>query len=127
MKEHQPSMFYEASAEPFQPARAFVVEEFQPHKHARVSDPDTSHAAAKAVSDATVVQARVLALLKTRPMTDEELIDAYQSEHGDRRDGESVASPRKRRSDLATQGLVKDSGDRRKLRSGRNGIVWCVA
>lgn len=125
MKE-QPSLFCETSAEPvFKPSSAF--QEFRPHAHARPSDPDTSKAAAEAVSDATVVQARVLALLKARPMTDEELIDAYQQAHGDRRDGESSASPRKRRSDLATQGLVVDSGERRQLQSGRNGIVWRVS
>lgn len=101
---------------PFVPYEAF--------EHARTTDPDTSHAAAAAVVDATEVQLRVYGLLVHR-MTDEELMAAYATTFGEWRVGESASSPRKRRSDLTRMGWVVDSGERRRLRSGRNGIVWC--
>jgi len=101
-----------------------IVRPWRARQHARTTDPDTSHAAAEAVTDATEVQLRVLALLRERPRTDEELIEAYRRAHGIERQGEAKSSPRKRRSDLTRIGLVVDSGDRRPLSSGRNGIVW---
>jgi hypothetical protein len=111
-------------------ARAAALPDFQPHEHSRTDDPDTSHAAAQQVVDAPEVQRRVLAIFRLHPagLTDEQLIDIYQDVHArDTRSRESVASPRKRRSDLSNSGLLVDSGARRLLRSGRHGIVWQLA
>lgn len=110
-------------------ARANALPSFEPRTHVRSSDPDTSKAAAASVVDATEVQRRVLALFDARGgMTDEELLAAYQEVYPrGGQSAESLASPRKRRSDLATAGFLVDSGERRLLRSGRKGIVWTRA
>jgi len=103
---------------------------FDPIAHTRRTDPDTSAAAAWAITDATEVQRRVLAIHKTHPagLTDEELIAAYTRTYApSARSLESRSSPRKRRSDLAHAGVLVDSGERRPLTSGRNGVVWKVA
>jgi len=98
--------------------------DFRPHEHARTTDPDTSYAAAARVTDATEVQQRVLALLGMRPMTDEEILAAYERRYGRPDSRQAAESPRKRRSDLVRLGLVVDSGERRLLTSGRMGVVW---
>jgi len=103
---------------------------FDPVAHTRRTDPDTSAAAAWAITDATEVQRRVLSIHKTHPagLTDEELIAAYTCTYApSARSLESRSSPRKRRSDLAHAGVLVDSGERRPLTSGRNGVVWKVA
>lgn len=84
----------------------------------RNTDPDTSVEAAASVSTAIrAAQQRVLDWLKTQPegATDEELLAAM---------GSRSSHFRTRRSELTGRGLVIDSGQRRKLVSGRNGIVW---
>jgi hypothetical protein len=100
--------------------------DYDPHVHARTADPDTSHAAAWSVTEASMVQARVYALHQSHPdgLTDEELVLLYARAHAPGRSLESRASPRKRRSDLARTGVLVDSGERRVLTSGRRGVVW---
>lgn len=93
----------------------------------RATDPDTSHAAADSNTNRRAVMTAVLGLFKTLgPMTDEELTAQYEARsrllppaHGD--------SPRKRRSDLANEGLLVATEMRRPTRSGRNAVVWTVA
>jgi hypothetical protein len=101
---------------------------YAPHEHVRTTDPDTSHEAAWSVTDATVVQARVVAIYEAHPagLTDEELVAAYARDWPGTRSLESRASPRKRRSDLARAGVLIDTGERRTLTSGRRGIVWTL-
>jgi len=85
---------------------------------ARHDHPDTSHAAAASVSGKNrqrvflVVQARVLGA------TDEEIQVAT---------GINPNSQRPRRVELVDRGYIKDSGRRRKTRSGRSAIVWVLA
>jgi hypothetical protein len=90
---------------------------------ARNEDPDTSHAAAASwsLADLTEVQQRVYAIHQQHPrgLTDEELLHRYLREHIT-----AESSPRKRRCDLTRLGVIMDSGERRVLVSGRNGIVW---
>jgi hypothetical protein len=91
--------------------------------HVRPTDPDTSQAAAKSVVDSlTLVQQRILEIHGEHPdgLTDEELTELYILSFGYA--GES--SIRSRRHDLTTKGRFEDTGLRRELRSGRNGIVW---
>lgn len=102
---------------------------FVPETHARTTDPDTSLAAALAV-DATEMQQRVYAIHQEHPegLTDEELLLHYGRRYTlAGRSQESHMSPRKRRSDLATARILVDSGLRRPLVSGRNGVVWRIA
>ena len=67
--------------------------------------------------------------------TDEELWKQYEASriHGTLRlqpigalPEQSVSGLRTRRSELVKRGLVKDSGKKRKLESGRMAVVWEV-
>jgi hypothetical protein len=92
---------------------------------ARSTDPETSWAAARSITpDALRAnQSAVLQVLgKYGPMTDEQLADEYA-----RCDWFAPQSPsglRTRRHELQELGLVEDSGERARLRSGRQAIVW---
>lgn len=91
---------------------------------ARNTDPKTSHAAADSVRNITATHKFVLALIEVHgPLNDEDLLALYLDQVG-------VISPsglRSRRSELVDRGLVVDSGERVKMLSGRNSIVWKVA
>lgn len=93
---------------------------------ARRTDPATSHAAALSVNRTRLphVQRTIVSLLTLNgPQTDEELAYLW---------GEFVSAPisssglRTRRAELVERGLVRDSGERRKIASGRTAIVWEV-
>lgn len=81
---------------------------------------DTSEEAAEAIEPRlSLLQELVLVVLRHRPngLTDEEM------------QTEAVMQPstqRPRRVELVAQGLVEDSGTRRKTRSGRSAVVWKV-
>lgn len=92
---------------------------------ARTTDPGTSHQAAASVKDITDTQRAIYILLLAGPANDVEGWACYKygidnglcpliSESG----------YRSRRAELVALGLVKDSGERVKLPSGRNSIVW---
>jgi hypothetical protein len=90
---------------------------------ARKTDPLTSHEAADSNQTRLLVEAVVFNLLSKKPMTDEELTDAYGEgdfplAHHD--------SPRKRRSDLSKRGALYIVG-KRPSASGRASIVWGIA
>ena len=92
--------------------------------NARITDPETSVAAAKSVRNVTAQQRAILNILAV-PMTDEELVARYQNIAV--AGLAPLASPsgiRSRRSELVYSGFVADRGDRRKLSTGRNAIVW---
>jgi hypothetical protein len=72
----------------------------------------------------TEQQSAILNILAV-PMTDEELVARYEglADAG----LAPMASPsgiRSRRSELVHAGMVVDNRERRKLRTGRNAIVW---
>ena len=83
------------------------------------SDPDTSREAAKAIEgDVARLRARVLHFISSQGAwgaTDDEI---------ERVTGIIGSTVRPRRGELRARGLVKDSGERRKTRSGRNAVVW---
>lgn len=87
--------------------------------HARRTDPSTSHAAADSVDRIRESQALILGILRAfGPMTDTEIAERIRP---------GVMSPsgcRTRRSELVTKGKVVDSGERKRLDSGRMSIVW---
>jgi hypothetical protein len=89
--------------------------------HARHTDPHTSHEASRSVGNITATQEYILKAL-TRPATDVDLVERYQNLRNAPRASESGI--RSRRSELVAAGLVKDSGARVRLASGRNAIVW---
>ena len=89
--------------------------------HARKTDPSTSHAAAASMKPAKLAHQRrlVYETLKARgPMTDWDLVNCLP--------GESPSGVRTRRKELASAGLVCDSGGKQRLPSGRAAIVWRV-
>lgn len=103
------------------------VFEYEPVAVARNTDPLTSHEAAASVTTIRKSQEFVLGLLRARgPSTDEELWNFYVP----RRPDPVRISPsgmRTRRSELVKRGLVKDTGERRTMSTGRRAIVWGIA
>ena len=91
---------------------------------ARNTDPQTSHEAARSVQNITATKEFILKAL-VRPRTDVDLIEAYRSFKFAPKASESGI--RSRRAELVAAGLIKDSGERIKLESGRSAIVWQLA
>ena len=94
--------------------------------NARISDPETSHEAAKSVSKLKeMYDTMLIAFESLGPMNDEQLIKLWRvgvNELGWRSASESGI--RSRRSELVAQGKIVDSGKRVKMQSGRMSIVW---
>jgi hypothetical protein len=92
--------------------------------YARVTDPQTSHDAAKSVDNITATQHVILSLLRT-PMCDLELLTAYRlSVEVGIAPYASESGIRSRRSELVDAGLVIHSGDYKLSPSGRKMMVW---
>lgn len=92
---------------------------------ARLTDPDTSRAAARSVNQITTKQNAVLVVLaEFGPLTDVDLIHHYaQTTYADT-NPQSDSGLRTRRSELVERGLVNDSGHKAVLESGRSAILW---
>lgn len=91
---------------------------------ARNTDPQTSHEAAASVQNITEMQSRIYGLLKLhKGLCDQQLIGKFHNAGYYFTD----SGLRSRRAELVAAGLVKDSGNRIKLNSGRNSIIWEVA
>lgn len=94
--------------------------------HARISDPETSHEAARSVSDISETKLVILALL-FYPMTDEQLIKAYENAVFHRLAPQASESGiRSRRAELVESGLVIDTGNYGTTASGRRSKIWRV-
>jgi hypothetical protein len=89
---------------------------------ARLTDPATSHAAARSVGDTGTIRARILELIRTEgPLTDEELLELFERRHP------ASATPsgiRTRRKELVDMGYLEDSGQRGTTRAGRQAAIW---
>lgn len=94
----------------------------------RKSDPDTSVEAAKSVVPAAMKASMraILDVYKTHGMMNDEDLAAIYA--GRMSDGtapyQSPSGLRSRRAELVAQNFVEDSGARKKMRSGRNSIIW---
>ena len=90
----------------------------------RSRDPETSWEVSELRDDVFHgIAADIYWLLAVAPSTDEELYDEYLAR------GFPARSPqrlRTARSELARQGYVKDSGERRPTKLGNKSIVWAV-
>jgi hypothetical protein len=96
---------------------------------ARPTDPETSHQAAESISETHLraSQGWVLAVLSyTGPTTDVDLVATYEHfvRTGTQVPPQSQSGIRSRRAELVEQGLVYDTGLRRRLPSGRQAVVW---
>lgn len=92
--------------------------------NARTTDPLTSHEAAASVQNEQTIRHWVLKLLD-RPRTDVELVEVYgKMKYAPRASDSGIRS---RRAELVADGLVKATGARVKLPSGRYANVWQVA
>lgn len=93
---------------------------------ARATDPETSHEAAASITGLRETQLDVLKVFRVwGPMTDEQLVGRMTAVT--RRGGKRQQSPsgiRTRRFELVSQGVIKDSGRRAMMTTGRRAIVW---
>lgn len=99
--------------------------------YARTTDPGTSHAAARSITEDALrdSQAAVLACYREHgAMHHEQLVTLYGA-HGPQRGWPRQAESglRTRTSELVDAGYVRDSGRTVKLPSGRSSIVWAAA
>lgn len=101
---------------------------FTPPPRARNTDPHTSHEAAESVQRQRESQEAVRRLLGyIGPSTDEDLRLAYEEWQAKAKlPKQSPSGLRTRRSELVAMGIVRDSGARQRLDSGRQAIVWEV-
>lgn len=94
---------------------------------ARNTDPETSHAAAASLDPKTLrasQEAVWRVFVVGRPMTDPELEAAYNHVVAFYVPPQSSSGLRTRRKELVRKGFLRDSGERKKLASGRKAIVW---
>lgn len=92
---------------------------------ARETDPHTSHDAAASVRGLRKKQADVYTILTASPVGLTDIgIDWVHHDRG--YPPQSSSGLRTRRSELVALGLVRDSGRREQLPSGRQAIVWEV-
>lgn len=90
----------------------------------RTLDPSTSHQAEKSVTGLAESYRIILEMFRNYgPMNDETLINSWPHS----RKPASQSGIRSRRSELTATGLIVDSGERVKMASGRNSIVWKLA
>jgi hypothetical protein len=89
--------------------------------HARTTDPLTSHLAAASVTNQKTIRYWVLKLLD-KPRTDVELVELFDKVKGTPRASQSGI--RSRRAELVADGLIIDTGARKKLDSGRYATIW---
>ena len=95
-----------------------VVTMIDPRKHARTSDPATSHAAAAQLSDKATMAARLLVTYLERELTADEAMRAA---------GYAPADGTWRRvSDLDKLGLIESTGETRLGESGRHQLVRAI-
>lgn len=93
---------------------------------ARKTDPQTSHQAARRVSNTKRVQDIILSILWARgPMTDPQIAEHYYNRVADGSAPQvSESGLRSRRAELVKRGLVHATSEREKLDTGRTAIVW---
>jgi hypothetical protein len=102
-------------------------QEEQARKLARANDPETSKSAAISVvgqqRSSQLAVLRCFERIGGAGLTDDELVNGYREFFADLPQ-QSESGLRTRRHELVEQGFIEDSGERRKLASGRSAIVW---
>lgn len=86
---------------------------------ARATDPSTSHDPADSVENVLNVQHGILNVIaRWGPKTDEDIAHLYKGPKA------SPSGLRTRRKELVAAGILRDSGRKQRLASGRSGIRW---
>jgi hypothetical protein len=120
MSDDQPNLDFEAMAE-------FLVAESRDRKiaqaYARRTDPQTSHVAAKRVTNSAKVREAILELFREfGPMHDEVLIRMYRSKNSN--PAASDSGIRTRRKELKDAGLIRECVKLAETRAGNPCAVW---
>lgn len=89
---------------------------------ARHTHPETSHDAARSLSPDRLTESQEAVLATLRRIGPSSDVRLFQSHRPPPKLSES--GMRSRRAELVLMGLVRDSGERTKLASGRDAIVW---
>jgi hypothetical protein len=93
--------------------------------HARTTDPQTSHQAARTVNVTRGQQVVLSEFLMYHRLTDEQLIEALKIRQASCRDAKlSDSGARSRRAELVAIGVLRDTGERTTTASGRKTTVW---
>ncbi|CAB5218844.1 hypothetical protein UFOVP226_3 [uncultured Caudovirales phage] len=93
--------------------------------HARATDPQTSHEAARTVNVTRGQQIVLNEFLMYHEMTDEQLIQALKIRMGSCPDAKlSDSGARSRRAELVAIGILKDTKKTTTTASGRRTTVW---
>lgn len=96
---------------------------------ARMSDPSTSHDAARSITTdhLSETQSAIMVILRETPMCDEKLIEQFRVwEQLGRFPKASDQSIRSRRAELVRSGFVEYAGFDERMTTGRFGRVWRV-
>ena len=93
--------------------------------HARSTDPQTSHEAARTVNVTKGQQTVLNEFLMYHELTDEALIEALQVRQDSCPDAKlSDSGARSRRAELVAIGILKDTGRYGKTATGRKTTIW---
>ena len=93
--------------------------------HARTTDPQTSHEAARTVNVTRGQQIVLNEFLMYHEMTDEQLIEALKIRQGSCYDAKlSDSGARSRRAELVAIGILKDTGRRTTTAANRKTTIW---
>jgi len=93
--------------------------------HARTTDPQTSHQAARTVNVTRGQQIVLNEFLMYHHMTDEQLIEVLKIRQGSCPDARlSDSGARSRRAELVAIGILKDTGHRTTTAAGRKTTIW---
>lgn len=101
-----------------------IVKMFTP-AHARATDPQTSHAAARRITNSQKVRAHIEYLFRNLGrMHDESLIVNYLASSSNLRPHATEQSIRSRRKELVDRNVLRDSGEKKLTRAGNPSTVW---
>lgn len=96
-----------------------------PQAHARRTDPRTSHAVARRITNTQKVRAHIEYLFRNLGrMHDESLIVNYLASSSNLRPHATEQSIRSRRKELVDRNVLRDSGEKKLTRAGNPSAVW---
>lgn len=102
-----------------------IIRRDEPQAHARRTDPQTSHAVARRITNTQKVRAHIEYLFRNLGrMHDESLIANYLASSPNLRPHATEQSIRSRRKELVDRNVLRDSGEKKLTRAGNPSTVW---